>query len=278
MSRHVTRLVKSVRKLGLMNGSAVFYYYGYHRLFRNEKWAPRQIRISTLSKPVWLRPGVSDWIAMERIFLDREYDPISTQHDKAMDLLKNNILSLGKKPLIIDCGANIGLSSIWFAERFPGATIAAIEPEPENFKILALNAKNYPNILPIHAAISDKMAHVTLRNANDTPWAWQTEEADTGDVQTVTIPHVIGLDPNYALMAVKVDIEGFEVNLFRNATEWADNLPMIVFEMHDWMAPWSGSGHSFFSVLTKLKRDYLVQGENLFSYSHAALAAYHRAR
>jgi FkbM family methyltransferase len=277
MSRHVTRLVKSVRTLGLMNGSAVFYYYGYHRLFRNAKWAPRQIRISTLSKPVWLRPGVSDWIAMERIFLDREYDPISTQHDKAMDLLKDNILARGKKPLIIDCGANIGLSSIWFAERFPGAVIAAIEPEPENFKILALNAKNYPNILPIHAAISDKMAHVTLRNSNDTPWAWQTEETDTGEVQTVTIPHVIGLDRDHALMAVKVDIEGFEVNLFRNATEWADDLPMIVFEMHDWMTPWSGSGHSFFSVLSKLKRDYLVQGENLFSYSHAALAAYHPA-
>jgi FkbM family methyltransferase len=275
MSRHVTRLFKSIRKLGLVNGCAVYYCYAHHRIFRDQKWASRQVTMSNVSHPIWMRPGVSDWIVMERIFLDREYDPVSDHHDRAMDLLMKSIVASGKKPLIIDCGANIGLSSVWFSERFPGATVVAIEPEPANFQMLSLNAGNFPNIIPINAAISDRLSRVTLSNSSDTPWAWKSEETETGEVAAVTIPHVVSLHQNHVLMAVKLDIEGFEVNLFRDDTGWVDDLPMMVFEMHDWMMPWSGSGHSFFSVLTKRKRDYLVQGENLFSYSHAALAAYH---
>jgi hypothetical protein len=38
--------------------------------------------------------------------------------------------------IIIDAGANIGLSSIYFANRFPEAKIIAIEPEESNFRLL----------------------------------------------------------------------------------------------------------------------------------------------
>jgi FkbM family methyltransferase len=249
----------------------VYYYYFYHRLFRGQKWAIRQVRIRGVSQPVWMRPGVSDWITMERIFLDQEFDPISGRHDEAMDRLQKSIVARGGQPLIIDCGANIGLSSIWLSQRFPDAVIVSIEPEPDNFRLLALNARNFPRIIALHAAISDKASRVTLLNNDDAPWAWRTQEADSGPVAAVTIPYVTNLDKNYVLMAVKVDIEGFEINLLRDATEWVDDLPLLIFEMHDWMLPWSGSGHSFISVLSKHKRDYLLRGEHIFSYSHNAL-------
>lgn len=273
MSRHLTRLLKAVRKLGPVNGASVYFYYVYHRLFSSRKWAPREVAVRGLSKPIWMRPGVSDWIVMERIFLDREYDPISERHDAVMDDLRRSIVADGGKPLIVDCGANVGLSSVWLAERFPGATIVAIEPEPANFKILSLNARNFPSIVPINAAVSDRMSRVTLANDGDTPWAWRTRESEAGEVAAVTIRHVMGLDDAYVLMAAKVDIEGFEVNLLGGDAEWVDELPLLIFEMHDWMQPWSGSGHAFFSALSRRKRDYLVQGENVFSYSHDALLA-----
>jgi len=97
----------------------------------------------------------------------------------------------------------------------------------------------------------------------------ETQETNAGGIQAITVQYVIDLDKDYVLMAVKVDIEGFEVNLFRAEAKWVDNLPLLVFEMHDWMTPWSGSGHSFFSTLSKHRRDYLIQGENVFSYSHS---------
>jgi FkbM family methyltransferase len=258
--------------LGLMNGCLLYYLYVYHRVVGSQKWSRRRVRLRNVSYPVWIRPGVSDWIVMERIFLDREYDPLSQQHDRAMDRLQQALVAAGKRPLIIDCGANIGLSSVWLSERFTDATVIAVEPEPANFEILSLTAKSFPNIVPVNAAISDRMSRVELSNDGDVPWAWKTEENEAGGIAAVTIPHLVGLDDSYVLMAVKVDIEGFEVSLFRDGAGWVDDLPLLIFEMHDWMHPFSGSGHAFLSTLSRRRRDYLIQGENLFSYSHAALA------
>jgi FkbM family methyltransferase len=206
---------------------------------------------------------------MERIFLDREYDPSARVHESALDRLRRRSTASGRSTLIIDCGANIGLSSIWFTERYPDATIIAIEPEPRNFAVLKRNAANFPNIIPVNAAISDRPSRITLSNSSDAPWAWQTQESTSGEIEALSIGSVIEGHKDHALMVVKVDIEGFETNLFRSDTSWVDNVPLIVFEIHDWMVPWSGSGHAFFSVLCRTKRDYVIKGENMFSYSDA---------
>jgi FkbM family methyltransferase len=269
--RHLVRLFKAVRTLGIINGCNVYFYYFFYRWIGSKKWASRMVKLPRISRPMWIRPGVSDWIVLERIFLDEEYDPKSQCHDASMDRLKTSMVSSGKIPLIIDCGANVGLSSVWFSERFPETTVIAIEPEARNFDILALNAKAFPNIIPMKAAVSDRKSRVRLLNDTETPWAWRTQEAELGSVATVTIPDAVRSNDRYSLFIVKIDIEGFEVNLFRQETEWVDDVPLLIFEMHDWMRPWSGCGNAIFSALTRKKRDYLVRGENVFSYSHAAL-------
>jgi FkbM family methyltransferase len=38
----------------------------------------------------------------------------------------------GQTPLILDLGANIGASAVWFAVRYPAAHIVAFEPHPDN--------------------------------------------------------------------------------------------------------------------------------------------------
>jgi FkbM family methyltransferase len=271
VSRHLIRLWKSIRTSGMLNGSVAFYYYAYYRIFQHKKQSRRKVFIGEVRRPVWIRPGLSDWIVMERIFMDAEYDPISRDHDDRMNSMQQNIIASGGVPLIVDCGANIGLSSIWLAERFPDALIISIEPEESNFEILEMNAKNFPNIVPVHAAISSRSSFVRLYNSGDAPWAWRTEELDNGGLATVTMQQICNLYKDHTLMVVKIDIEGFEVNVLNDNVAWIDRLPLLIFEMHDWMIPWSGSGHSFFSSLSRDKRDYLIHGENVFAYSHRAL-------
>ena len=54
--------------------------------------------------------------------------------------------------VILDIGANIGISALYFADRFPGADIYAFEPMPENFAVLKRNAEG-TRIVPINVAL-----------------------------------------------------------------------------------------------------------------------------
>jgi FkbM family methyltransferase len=51
--------------------------------------------------------------------------------------------SESKNPIIIDCGANIGLSVLYFKIKYPNAKIKAFEADPEIFKYLKNNVFKY---------------------------------------------------------------------------------------------------------------------------------------
>jgi FkbM family methyltransferase len=114
----------------------------------------------------------------------------------------------------------------WKNYRDGSARIIAVEPEPKNFRILAMNAANYPNITPIQGGISDRQTRASLVNAGDDPWAWETKESgETGDVAMFTIPELLADVPNARPMIVKIDIEGGEAEMFRSNVEWTPARP-----------------------------------------------------
>lgn len=46
-------------------------------------------------------------------------------------------------PLILDCGANIGLSVIYFKYFYPRARVVAFEPDPKIFQVLKANVASF---------------------------------------------------------------------------------------------------------------------------------------
>jgi FkbM family methyltransferase len=228
-----------------------------------------QLFIRENCEPIWLRRGTSDFDVFEQIFIHREYDFTRWQaHHKMIQHAYAEALSANNVPVIVDCGANVGFASIWFALRYPQAIVYAIEPDAGNFAMLRRNVSAYPTVTPIHAAISDRIGKVSLHNSDDEPWAWQAVDDEHGSVETVTIPDLLARTPNCAPLIVKVDIEGSETNLFRSNTEWAKRTPLVVFEMHDWLFAWRGTGDAMLRCLTQWRRDYLMGGENIFSFAH----------
>ncbi len=85
------------------------------------------------------RWGPSDKVSIAQCFNEAQYDVPTGPHGVFIEQLYRDIVASGKRPLIIDCGANIGASVLWFNARYPEAQIVAIEPSPENFGLLAKN-------------------------------------------------------------------------------------------------------------------------------------------
>lgn len=229
----------------------------------------RPLRIKGWMRPIHYRMGSSDWPVLQKIFMEEDYHIPSPAHARAVDDRYAQLLERGVRPIIVDCGANIGLASVWYANRFPAARIYAIEPEPDNFAILERNCSGYDQIIPLQVAISDREAQVALTNSVDEPWAWETTESENGGIATTTIDKLYGQESGTAPFIVKVDIEGFEVELFRSNVEWVDHTPVIVFESHDSMFPGRGTAHAILSVLLAHPREYLQRGENMFAISRA---------
>jgi FkbM family methyltransferase len=59
-------------------------------------------------------------------------------------------------PFIIDAGAQIGMSTLYFKKQYPGAEIVAIEPNTINFKLLEENIweNQLDNVTTIQAALT----------------------------------------------------------------------------------------------------------------------------
>jgi len=231
----------------------------------------RKISIPGLQGQVFLRPRSSDWSVLHQVFLAKEYEIPSKVHRDALDRHYRSIVAAGDVPVIVDCGANIGFSALWYHETYPQAVIVAIEPEPGNHALLALNARGRDRILPVQAGVLDRATTVSLHNDGSGDWAWETRETAGGDVTTLTIEQAVAMVARGRQFIVKIDIEGSEVELFRSNTSWTKATPLIVFESHDMGFAWRGTAHTIYSALVEQPRDYLGHGENVFAFSHELL-------
>lgn len=267
-------LVRATKLLGPLRGPAAFSTSLLYRRSKSRRWARKELRIPELQHPILYRPGTSDWDVIESVLMEKEYNFAKFDAQaQAMAIYHDRILSQGKTPIILDCGANIGLSAIWFANAFPSAAVIAVEPEPENFDLLTLNSRPYSNIMPIRAGVCPHRTRIRLQNENGEPWAWKTSVAEDGDTEGLTIPDLLSRVADGVPFIFKIDIEGAEGGLFEGNPEWAQKVPLIVIETHDWQLPWSGTGHAVFSCLSSEKKDYMQVGASTFAFSHALLVS-----
>jgi FkbM family methyltransferase len=234
-----------------------------------------RIRLADIPSEFWLRPKGSDLDVILQIFSARDYDlNWCVPYKHHVEQLCAQIRSEGNVPLIIDGGANIGASTIWFATNFAGCQVFGIEPERQNFAVLSRNTTGYSNITLFNAALWDRPEPLSLVLEEGTGWGCRVKERahDKSIVPTVTVPDLLSRDAKLRPVIVKVDIEGAEAALLRSATEWVDDVPLMIFEQHDnnweWLGTWQGTGHAFFSVLARRKREYLFRGENVMAFLH----------
>ncbi len=197
-----------------------------------------QIKHSDLMFPFFLRIPSSDILIFQQIFMDRDY---------YFDVLR-------KPDIIVDAGANIGLSSIYFANKFPHSRIIAIEPEKNNYEILKRNVEQYVNIVPVCAALWHMDTMLDVVDIGRGEWAYMTDthsevKKHTNTIRNktraITVETLIRENAIDHIDIFKIDIEGAEREVFMDPSSWIEKVDCLIVELHERMKP--GCDRSFYN-------------------------------
>ena len=173
--------------------------------------------------PLYVRGATSDIRVFDQIFVDLEY--------RCLDQLRD-------VRTIIDAGANVGYSSAYLLTRFPEASIVAIEPDPDNCKVLARNLAPYGSRVALHQAALWSEQGTLDFSANTTglgnEWARKVEVTNgLGSVKAMTIDQIMAMHGLDFVDILKVDIEGAEEKVFAaQDIGWIKRVKNIVIELH----------------------------------------------
>lgn len=185
------------------------------------------VEVPGIAHPVYLRLRTTDVASCAEILIKRQYD-----------------WDFGNTPRnIIDAGANVGLTSIFYANKYPDARIIAIEPEASNYQMLVQNTAAYRNVATVNAALWSENCDLEIFDPQQGHTAFQMRDksalpgARHTRVPGITLDKLLG---DYGISHVdllKIDIEGAEREVFAHSSSWIQCVDIIAMELHDWMLP-----------------------------------------
>lgn len=203
-------------EMGVANATS----YIIQRMYKRKTLLSATIKNTELH--ISLRNDSYDTQVFTQIFLRHELD---IHFDKTPEI-------------IIDGGANIGLATLYLKNKFPDATIIAIEPERSNFDLLVRNTRPYKNVICLNNAIWNRRCRLQIVDNGSGNASFTTKEVSEGEpissvVDAITITDVMNQFQLHRLDLVKLDIEGSEKQVFEsNYEEWLSKTTYVVVEIH----------------------------------------------
>jgi len=180
--------------------------------------------------PVFVRDGTPDEMVANEC-LGREFLTLC-------ELLKN----VRRDNIVLDIGGYIGTAAVKFSTCVPRSRVITIEPSPDNYAILNMNASTYSNIYPINSAAGVTAGKMTLMSRGTGEWGYtlianpkdSKSPIEMSTVDVITIEQAIKSFnfEDLPISMAKIDIEGGEVELLRQAP-WIENTAIIVAELHE---------------------------------------------
>jgi len=177
------------------------------------------------------------------------------------------IISNEKKPLFIDCGSNIGSSCEYFSRVFKNIYSILVEPNNISADFSKKNISN-KNYTILNYAISSEQKIVQFDDTLEDNRSSNINPSSEKKIHTKTIDDILDNYNDFEPFIVKIDIEGYEKDLFKNNYDWINKFDVLIIEIHDWMIPSKSISFNFFNAITEsmknnFKRDIIISGENL---------------
>jgi FkbM family methyltransferase len=190
-------------------------FYRYLRLLLEPR-TPVEVSLRGLDHPVFLRPATTDAdVAFGT--LGRGYHlPHVTIPDDAV---------------IIDLGANIGLTAADYASRYPRATVFAVEMDHDNAAMAVTNTATYGDrVTVINAAAWWEVTTLSYAAEAGEQWGFSISERGDHEVATVAVADLV--ERHGPIDFLKMDIEGAESEVLTKNTMWAPSVRTIQVETH----------------------------------------------
>jgi FkbM family methyltransferase len=222
------------KSLKLFSQETHFNYF-FSRILKKYNFIDNRLeRIILLNKlKIKIRKRDSDSKVFVQIFENHEYKIL-------LELL--NSFQNKNEYIILDCGANVGYTSLYLSQSSQKVKIICVEPFKEtayylneNLKINNLNYQVINKVLWINSTDS-----LVLKDFRDNlAWSKSFELADENDIETyesIDIPTIMLNDSINIIDILKIDIEGAEAKLFNNIkflNILEKNVKILAIEVHE---------------------------------------------
>ncbi|GIV80630.1 MAG: hypothetical protein KatS3mg050_5024 [Litorilinea sp.] len=136
------------------------------------------------------------------------------------------------EPTILDCGANIGLSVLYFKQRYPRARLIAFEPDAVAFDALSENVRSF--------GLRDVALHPKAVWHTETELAFVSDGADAGRLALyaaepgVQLVQTVDLNPflERPVDLLKLDVEGAETEILVHCRDDLQKVQRLFVEYH----------------------------------------------
>jgi FkbM family methyltransferase len=133
--------------------------------------------------------------------------------------------------VLLDLGANIGMTSLWLSKRYPFTQVIAVEPDPNNATLVCQNLElNGINAQVLEAAVGPKEGTARFKFSELSNLGRLSDDGTS--VPMIRVDTIIKRFEITKFGLIKIDIEGGEQALFDGPTEWLTCTEAIIIEFH----------------------------------------------
>jgi len=237
-------MIQKIKEFVKTNPIAAYVVFTLYRIMN----LPKKLTLKKQFPHYSLRKTLSDEAVFFEIFQRRYYDfPVSIE-----------------PKWIIDAGANIGLTALYFSSVYPGAQIVSIEPEKENFDLMVRNTRDLDNVHPIQAGLWSETAELEIVDKGVGSFGFEVKKVPVKSETSISAITVDDICKQYQIESIdilKIDIEGSEKMLFENRPDWLDKVKVLMIELHERKMP--GCTAAFESAVQGMPFQRFVNGNTI---------------
>ena len=178
-------------------------------------------------------------------------------------------------PVIFDCGANIGMATLFFKWMYPESKIYAFEPDKETFSLLQNNIKNnnLKDVYLFNNALTDKEGKIDFFLDSRQKGALimsaipeRTSEIKSSAV-SISLSKFIKKEKLKEVDLIKMDIEGAEGLVIRdlNKHRLLKKIRMLFVEFHHNIEGFNNSLQEFLKIFEDNNFNYLLECSSIRS-------------